>query len=54
MKLGPDNGNGGAVIRFGKHLDKGVWLRGWNFRKLWLRWRIRRNLIDLGIVCVHL
>lgn len=53
IKLGPGEGNSGAVIRFGRHWDKGLWFRLWRFRKLWFRWRFRPGLIDLGFVVIQ-
>jgi len=53
MKIGSDEGNSGALIRFGKHLDHGIWIRRWRFRKLWLKWRFMRDYIDLGFFVIH-
>jgi len=53
MKIGSDEGNSGALIRFGKHLDHGIWIRRWRFRKLWLKWRFMRDYIDLGVFVIH-
>ena len=53
IKLGPSSGNSGAVIRFGRHLDRGVWLHTWNFRKLWLNFYLRGRRLNLGPVCIH-
>ncbi len=55
MRIGPDEGNSGAIIRWGKHLDKGVWLRTWRMRALWTwkHWKLRKRYIDLGVVCLH-
>lgn len=50
MRLGPDKGNNGAVIRWGQHLDNGIWLRGVHHRKLWWRWRFMRGYWDFGII----
>lgn len=49
MKLGSDEGNTRAIIRFGRYLDKGVWftlksIRGWKFR---------RHLIRLWFIDIH-
>jgi len=52
FKLGADKGNSGALIRWGKHLDNGIWLRLWNFRKLWTKITIREGYIDLGLICI--
>jgi len=53
MRIGPDDGNSGAVIRWGKHLDNGVWFRLWRHRKLWTKrsaWRYLPGYLSLGIV----
>lgn len=56
IKLGPDNGNSGAIIRCGKYLEYGVWFRVWNFRKLWTQWRFRprAGLWDFGVFTILL
>ena len=36
IKFGPDEGNRTAVIRWGKHLDNGLWLGGLSRHKKWL------------------
>lgn len=53
MKIGPSSGNSGAIMRWGKSLDNGIWLRLWNFRSLWFQVKIRRGYIDLGIICIR-
>jgi len=50
MKLGTDEGNSGAIIRWGRYLDNGIWIRRWRFRNLWLQWRFRSRYISLGFV----
>ena len=32
IKLGPSEGNSGALVRWGRHLDNGLWLTSWRFR----------------------
>ena len=53
IKIGIDEGNSGAIIRYGKYLDKGLWIRRWKFRRLWFRWRIMQGYIDLGILVIQ-
>jgi|GEM_PF-6897420 len=48
MKIGPDEGNSGAIIRWGKHLDNGLWLRIWKHKKLWFKWRLMKGYLDFG------
>jgi hypothetical protein len=52
MKIGPDEGNM-AIIRWGKHLDNGIWIRTWKFRRLWSRWKFKRGYVCFGIVVLH-
>lgn len=35
FEIGPSEGNKGAIIRWGKYKDNGVWLLRWKFRDLW-------------------
>lgn len=42
LALGPSKGNAGAILRWGKHLDNGLWLC-----QLPFRFRIRRGYIAL-------
>lgn len=49
MKIGPSSGNTRAVIRFGKYLDKGIWLTHPNLRRF--AWRGR--LIRLWFLDIH-
>lgn len=53
IKLGPSEGNCGALIRFGRCLDKGIWIRTWNFRSLWTSFRFAPGYLSLGVVCFH-
>jgi len=54
IKLGPDNGNSGALIRWGKHLDNGVWFRPWCHRILWTKWNyIPHRYLSLGVVVIQ-
>jgi len=53
MKTGPDEGNSGAILRWGKCLDNGIWIRGWRFKKLWTQWKFRQGYISLGIIVLH-
>ena len=54
IKLGPDKGNSGAIIRWGADLDNGIWI---NYRrpKLWLypRWHPKAGYIRLGPLALH-
>ena len=54
FQFGPDEGNSGAIFRFGSDLGKGIWVRGWNFRRLWTSWRFRKDYTSFGIICFHL
>jgi hypothetical protein len=45
MKIGPSEGNSGAIIRWGKHLDNGLWLR--KIGKRHTNWRFRRGYVRL-------
>ncbi len=50
IKFGTDDGNSGAVIRWGKHLDNGVWFlpfRHW--RRLIFRFRFMRGYWNFGL-----
>lgn len=51
--LGPGEGNRGALIRWGRFLDNGVWLRIRKYRRLWPRWRFRRGYLDIGFVVIR-
>ena len=53
LQFGKDSGNSGALIRWGRYLNNGVWYRPIKFRKLWFQYKIRKGLIDLGLICVH-
>lgn len=50
IKIGPGPGNSGGVVRIGSKLDSGVWVRGWKFRSLWFRWKLRKGLADFGFI----
>ncbi len=50
MKFGPNEGNSGAMIRWGKYLDNGVWITVWKFRSLWLRRRFMKGYANFGII----
>ena len=49
MMIGPDEGNSGAVIRWGRELDNGVWVRGWKYRNLWFKWRFLKGYWNFGV-----
>jgi hypothetical protein len=53
IKIGSDEGNSGAIIRWGKHWDNGIWIRRWKYKKLWKRFKLRKNYIDLGILQIR-
>lgn len=53
MKLGPDGGNSGAIIRWGKYLDNGIWVRTWRFRKLWFKYRFMYGYFNFGFFVIH-
>jgi len=54
MRLGPEVGNSGAIIRWGTYLDNGIWITTWKFRRLWFKdWKIRKGYIDLGIIVIQ-
>lgn len=53
MKFGSGEGNGGAVVRWGKYLDNGIWIRLWKFRSLWTKWRFRWGYVSIGIILFH-
>jgi len=48
LKLGPSEGNRGAVIRWGKHWDNGFWFTPIQYSKLWLRPKFMRRYIRIG------
>jgi len=52
MKIGPSEGNSGAIVRWGRHLDNGIWLawKHWNSRNLLMRFRVRRGHIAIGLL----
>lgn len=49
MKFGPDEGNSGAIIRWGKYWDNGIWIQ-YRYKRLWFKWRFRKNYINLGFI----
>ena len=50
IKLGPNGGNGGAVIRWGKHLDNGIWFLPFRYwEKLLFRFRFMRGYWNFGL-----
>lgn len=53
IKIGPDEGNSGAIIRWGKYLDNGVWIawRHWNSR-LVKRFRFMRGYIAISLLTI--
>jgi hypothetical protein len=48
FKFGTDNGNSGAIIRWGKYLDNGIWFHDFNFKFI----KFRKNYIDLGFLSI--
>jgi len=50
MKFGPSDGNSGAIIRWGKKLDNGIWIRRWIFHRLWTKWRFSQGYVNFGII----
>lgn len=54
MKFGPDDGNSGAIVRWGLHLDNGIWIawRYWYQWKFLCRVRVRRGYVALGLLSV--
>ena len=54
IQLGPDEGNSGAIIRWGKTLDNGIWIRRWRHRRLWFNFRKKKGYLSLGIIVFHL
>ena len=48
MKIGRSEGNDGAVIRWGKHLDNGMWFTQWWCKSLWIKLRIRYGYVRVG------
>ncbi len=53
FKIGSGKGNSRALLRWGTHLDNGIWYRSWNFRSLWLKWRFQPGYLDFGVFCIH-
>lgn len=47
VKWGPNDGNSGAVVRWGERLDNGIWLTA-----NWRRFRARPGYIALPFVTV--
>ncbi len=52
-KIGSDIGNSGAIIRWGKYLDNGIWMRKWRFKKIWFKWKMKKRYTDLGIFVIQ-
>jgi hypothetical protein len=54
MKFGPDEGNSGAIVRWGKHLDNGVWIawKHWKSQRLLKRFRFMRGYIAISLLTV--
>lgn len=54
IKLGPDQGNSGAIVRWGQHLDNGIWLTPWKHKVLWLKYKLmpRKGYLRFGPVTV--
>jgi hypothetical protein len=58
MKIGPSEGNSGAIVRWGRHLDNGVWFswRFWSNRNMLTRFRILplgAKYIAVGLLTVQ-
>ena len=51
--IGSDEGNSGALLRWGKRFDNGIWFKVWRFRKLWFKFKFMKNYLDFGIFCIH-
>jgi len=51
--FGPDDGNSGALIRWGRCKDCGIWYRGWKHRKLWTRWRFMNGYANFGLIVIR-
>ena len=52
LTIGPSNGNEGALIRWGKYLDNGIWYRSWKFKNLWFGCKFKKHYVDLGLICI--
>ena len=54
IKFGPDDGNSGAILRWGSHLDNGVWIawRHWRSRRMLTRCRFMRGYIALSLLTI--
>jgi len=55
IKTGTDEGNSGAIIRWGCHLDNGIWLswKRWHSRNMLTQFRIRRGYVALSLLTVQ-
>lgn len=55
MKIGPSDGNSGAIVRWGRHLDNGVWLawKHWSSRNMLTRCRVERGYVALSLLTVQ-
>lgn len=53
FKFGRDEGNSGALIRWGKYLDNGIWYRTRRFKKLWGNWKIMKGYLDCGFFVIQ-
>jgi len=54
IKIGPDEGNSGAIVRWGRYLDNGVWLawKHWCSPRMLTRCRIRHGYVALSLLTV--
>lgn len=54
LTFGRSEGNSGAIVRWGKYLDNGIWITVWKFRRLWFKgWKIQKHYINLGFFTVQ-
>lgn len=53
IKFGTDEGNSGAIVRWGKYLDNGIWFRRLRFRRSWFKYRFMNGYWDFGIIAIH-
>ena len=55
IKIGPSEGNSGALIRWGKHWDNGVWFswKHWSSKNLLMRFRAMKGYLAVSLLTVH-
>ena len=55
IKFGRDEGNSGAIIRWGKYLDKGIWFRSMKNRRNWVSWSINPpHYYRFGVIIIRI